>query len=88
MDKPISVGDLVVRVRSCCGVHVGTIRRIEGFSEPTECQCITCGSKNGVMVKAYFEGDATPSACPLPWLKRIPPLEELDDVRTEDEVTA
>ncbi len=89
MDKPIGVGDLTVRVRSCCGVYVGTVKRVEGFSNgAVKCVCDKCGRNNGEMVKAYFVGNELPSAAPLPYLKRIPPLSELEIERTEDEVTA
>lgn len=96
MDKPISVGDLVMVVRGHeCVLRLkgGIPWRVLGFSAQRN---------GGWHCPKCFEGDIAPEAAiaarlefhdkgngiPLSWLKRIPPLDELETVRTEDEVTA
>lgn len=75
MDKPISVGDMVVKVRTCCAgrtVNMGVPFQVTGFHTSHGC-CPTCG----------FSGDLTyaePNGIYIGWLQRIPPLGELEGV--------
>ena len=78
IERAIQVGDLTVRVRSCCGIYIGTVRRVEGFGVKYDTWCKGCGKRTERQVSAYFEGDEPPSASPIEYLKRIPPLSELE----------
>ena len=85
MDKPISVGDLVVVVRPCkaCGDTrwLGDTFRVSEFftsREPSLC----CGEESAGEVYACAEGED--EGMPLRELKRIPPLDELEGQRTEE----
>ena len=84
MDKPISVGDLVVVTGGCCEVaheQIGWIRTVReirgnGFT------CRHCKSSiqgQGVV----FDGTW---GRPMNWVKRIPPLSELEGQRTEEDL--
>lgn len=95
MDKPIQVGDLVRVVRDCdCHPEngYGVIFRVERIVGAFRWNCADNFKgphtfKNGEPL-AYgrtWKGDGHH---PLAWLRRIPPLSELETVRTEDEVTA
>ena len=92
MDKPISVGDLVVAVRDGgCGGHLGefyTVLEI-GNSSVADFSCQRCG---GIHLfpgtPALVDRGAGAGYLPLSWLKRIPPLEELDKLKREQEITA
>ena len=89
MDKPIRVGDLVQVVRSCCTGYLDaktpifTLAAIENFP-PAKCAWCGFSLPDG----AYGARKVGKCGFPIDWLKRIPPLEELETVRTEDEVTA
>jgi hypothetical protein len=91
MDKPISVGDLVQVVTPCCDMVRGWTFTVTVIQYRTwQTQCDGCGhkAKGYYAAKADSAGPHGEAGCPVPFLKRIPPLDELDDVRTEDEVTA
>jgi hypothetical protein len=84
MDKPISVGDLVMIVSGCCDHHSrGVPYKVERFGKG-RCVCVVCGKGEHYPKVAVGDGYSVP----VEHVKRIPPLEELDEVRTEDEVTA
>ncbi len=80
----IQVGDLVQVVHSCCGVFVGAIATVSGFAEPATHPCIDCGRVASGLVRAKFDRNTFPKACPVAWLKRIPPLEELEGTKTDE----
>jgi hypothetical protein len=48
-------------------------------------RCAKCGKGTRPYASAVLENDFR---YPLPWLKRIPPLSELDDVKNTEELTA
>jgi hypothetical protein len=86
VNKPISVGDLVVVVRGvrCCGAgldSLGIIFRVTRFL-PYSSRCKYCGQER--------EGVVADSAMPFYFydyrLKRIPPLGELEGERTEENI--
>lgn len=93
MDKPISVGDLVQVVRLCCVEHLcghSPIFRVEdvhgmairkGYGKCSACHAFLPKELYGSPIVGKW-------GLPLSWLKRIPPLSELETTRTEDEVTA
>ena len=82
----IKVGDLVVVVRwPCCGHYLGSVMRVEFFSQMSEdASCTQCGAKHGAKRCA---GDAK-NDFPVEWLKRIPPLEELEGEKREEKEPA
>ena len=86
MDKPISVGDLVqvVKPRVCCGdaSGLGKVFKVGGFH--TGSFCMACGIV--AVDVAEIAGDFR--SCEISRLKRIPPLEELDDLKRDEEITA
>jgi len=89
MREPIKIGDLVAIVDGCCeksrsralGVHATVLRF---YSNPGRL-CIFC---DGPTPALRAELDHEQWNAPVAWLKRIPPIEELDDVKHEEEVTA
>ena len=83
--QAISVGDLVQVVRwPCCGEFLGITYRVGRF-ENMVCDCKKCGAP---MPLTSFVLEATsPAWCvPREWLKRIPPLSELEGVKTEEDI--
>ena len=86
-DKPISVGDLVVVVRDCCGKYIGRTFIVEQMATG-EAECVFCRARFHNVTVA---GDASVASLRdngnlgiLTWLRRIPPLEELEGVKTEE----
>jgi hypothetical protein len=90
-DKPISVGDLVVLYKPCpgCGlaIDLGTVFRVVCISSSHGLGTNCCGAEKGAQILANNE-PVKHSGWPMSRLKRIPPLEELDEVRAADEVGA
>jgi hypothetical protein len=92
MDKPISVGDLVMVTAPFC-VHYGkvgyvfTVSAIEPARNYRGCEKCSPLITDG---RPLAEGDVGNGRgfYPLSLLKRIPPLEELDDVKKDEEITA
>lgn len=84
MSEPISVGDLVVIVRSCCGRLVGRIF-IVGEIEFQRTRCHKCGWSGGEMHGSLNQNWW---GVPLSWLRRIPPLSELEGEKRDEEITA
>ena len=95
MDKPISVGDLVQIVRADCD---GAIRNVLGNVYTVT--AIGAEARHCPWCKHHFTAAETattdrPSksgvynhAVPLAWLKRIPPIEELEGEKRDEEITA
>lgn len=86
-DKPISVGDLVqvVRGHSC---ELGEVGRVEALQTWRWWSCAHCGEGEYGSVFAAKVGtdpaDGVATGYPVSWLKRIPPLEELEGEHTEE----
>ena len=86
-DKPISVGDLVVVVRDCCGMRPGLIFTVNSFFQAKGRKCMYCGEKvmgtlvDGVEDQENYGGE-------ISWLKRIPPLSELEGEQRREEIEA
>lgn len=85
MSEPIKIGDLVAIVRSCCvGFRDGvSIFRVESM-RPTRTSSF-CSSCGGTLPNEAYASDAPqyPGA-PISWLKRIPPLEKLEGLESEE----
>lgn len=90
MSETIKVGDLVQIVRwSCCGAYLGAIFRVvevDSYGMPPRCR--QCGAD--IQHKTFaFEGSGIAFwAAPLSWLKRIPPLDELEGEKRREELHA
>ena len=90
MSERIAVGDLVQVVRwPCCGRYLGEIHGVFGFGTlDATYACNGCNAKRDVSPAARI-GDAKSSGLvPLEWLKRIPPLSELEGEKNKEELTA
>ena len=89
-DKPISVGDLVMVVRGhqCYAGYTFTIvRPNDGTFSGILCPvCDKYVWDSGP--QAYLKGKEAPGNLPIAWLKRIPPLDESEDVPTGEEIAA
>lgn len=88
MDKPISVGDWVqvVKPMPCCGHTTpmqGHIFQVSSFQLDIGYRCEYCGASTDGTSASGGERPVD-----VPRLKRIPPLEELDDVKRDEEITA
>ncbi len=87
MDKPISVGDLVMVIKptQCCGSgkHIGEIFTYLG-TDDLICRCPKCGHQ--VLERTANLSDGT--ACEFIRLKRIPPLSEFEDVKVHETIGA
>ena len=87
MDRPIQVGDLVQVVRwypcNCCG---GQISRVVSLLLDSPCNgCSVCGSDIPLQFYALATLDGFGEA-PIQWLKRIPPLSELEGAQTQEKL--
>lgn len=83
-DRPIQVGDLVAVVRACCTTPRVSIFRVgEIRVAPIAAGCHNCGYTKpaGTPLARVNDSDA---GYPLPWLKRIPPLDELEGTKTDE----
>jgi len=86
-ERPISVGDLVMVVRGheC---HKGEVYTVHGIEPATAIpwKCKRC--KEVVKVGEYTFVDVTGRSEGFPdsWLRRIPPLTELEGERTEEKL--
>lgn len=85
----IERGDLVMVVRghSCTLAELGgAVFTVAGFEEPHNggWRCVICGkhSAGPNEIGALFEG-YPPKAIPISWLRKIPPIEDLETRETE-----
>ena len=90
MSQEIKVGDLVQVMRTCCGVFSGYVFTVTEIFRPDGVRrCKKCGfTSEAQWLFARTGRRRNPKKVPLHWLKRIPPLEELDDVKHEEELHA
>lgn len=92
MSEPIQVGDLVMLVRGHPCVyessHYGVPYRVVEIIQPTGggWHCSRCGEYDmhwgELAARLWHTGDG--NGMPLSCLKRIPPLDELEGVKTEE----
>lgn len=79
-DRPIQVGDMVQVVRwPCCGMRLGAIRTVEKFRQVSSLKCCGCWAEHSGMFAYLDNGE-----CPAEWLKRLPPLSELESSKTDE----
>ncbi len=85
-DRAIQVGDLVQVVRwSCCGIEIGKVFQVASMHHhDNSWHCCTCRAP---VPAGMFALDAQ-NRCGaiLPWLKRIPPLSELEGTKTDEPI--
>lgn len=86
-EKPIAVGDLVQVVRGC-GCYGGIPFKVGKIDGPWKFYCAICKQKTTGML-AEKDGCVAGSLCvqPVSYLRRIPPLDELESVQTDEKVT-
>lgn len=88
MSEPIKAGDLVYCAKTCCEAqrvkHLGKIRRVLRV-EPGDTECQHCGAADTGL---HGFSATSKHGSPVWWLRRIPPIEELDDVKQDEEITA
>lgn len=95
MSEPIKVGDLVVAVRGCpgCGFRLGMHFQVSRIRTPRAeklggFMCQVCGWLKVAPDEPCAEGYDANGALPIAWLKRIPPLEELEGEKRREEIEA
>lgn len=87
----IKAGDLVQVVRCCCVAYVDMTATfvVTRLNRPSlRDHCGTCKTVLPDEPFAMATDNAGEGGIPVSWLKRIPPLGELDDVRHDEEITA
>lgn len=84
-DKPIAVGDLVQVVRTCCNEFLKGpwIFQVAEIASEPEAFCSQCSKDvpGGAQARG-LTGHRV--GVPLPWLRRIPPLSELEGQQTQE----
>lgn len=80
----MKAGDWVMQIHSCCPRYLGRIFRV-GAVETHSFRCAHCKPPAADRLVVYTPNVA---AAPVEWVKRIPPMEELDDVKLDEEITA
>jgi hypothetical protein len=90
MSEPIRAGDWVVVVRTCCDgtakESLGLMGPVQYIKNPIWIRCHYC-KKEATVNRARFNDGEWPVA-PLDWLKRIPPMSELEGEKRDEEITA
>jgi hypothetical protein len=88
MDKPISVGDLVMVIRGmlCCGggSHIGEMFVVRDIYQYAGGHCELCKAPQSSGLAAA--PDHTSGGQALFRLKRIPPLEELEGEKRDEKI--
>ena len=84
--RAIQVGDLVQQVKACCNRHpsLGCIATVNWIRYARTASPECCGAAT---VEGMHAG-AVPgcTGVPIEWLKRIPPLDELEGTRTDEQI--
>ena len=88
MSEPIKVGDMVTYRHVCCarftdGIWIFRVVSIHR-TRPMPCSCAGCDRliPDEMCAAESMEFHGTP----LSWLKRIPPLSELEGERTQEDI--
>ena len=82
MSEPIKAGDLVIQIHACCPIYLGRIF-VVGKVDRMFFRCNGCSQadKNRLIVfTAHIAG------APVEWVKRIPPLSELEGEKRVEEI--
>lgn len=83
----IDQGDLVQVIRwPCCGGALGAIFLVEIVRMADGCQCNYCGRFHFDVGRLAIAWGPS-KAAPVKWLKRYPPLAELERTETNQEIT-
>jgi hypothetical protein len=86
MSEPIKVGDLVMVLDHCCEQDtLGHITTVSSLFQSNG-RCITCNTAHYNTPAALLDG--TPHSFRVSWLKRIPPLAEMERDEIVREMTA
>ena len=86
-DRPITVGDLVVTVRSCCDRYMDGVYTFQVDSIVYREFTTVCEGCRQRLPKGNFARDTTSYyGAPVSWLKRIPPLDELEGTKTDEPI--
>ena len=90
MSEPIKVGDLVYVARDCCGAWVGWTFFVVQLHAPQLSLCPHCHYKNVHTLAENPSWDCPGQLCyaPVEWLRRIPPLSELESEQHKEEIEA
>lgn len=89
MSDRIEPGDLVVVLRNHCSDHnIGQVGYVVATGCDEEVDCVMCGQALRSTRWLRLEGMPKDEVWPVAYCKRIPPAEELDEVRREEELTA
>lgn len=87
MSEPIKAGDLVAVVRDCCGKYLG--EHFHAAPLPSgytgDAYCEAC---KATVSGPYWGLQGYKGGRPASWLKRIPPLDELEGEKHDEEITA
>lgn len=86
----IKVGDLVMVIGDCCGAKaLGKIFIVESIHHAHKYCCRHCSFSliNGELL-AFSTVNGRSGYWPLNWLRRIPPLSELEPAETKEELPA
>ena len=89
----MKVGDLVYVCRTCDCKNgagwLGTFGCVESVGVESRCTCSYCGKRwgNHVVVNVSLRAGAT-GVFPRSWLRRIPPIEELEQQQQTEEQPA
>lgn len=86
MSEPIKPGDLVRIVRSCCprfvqGPAIFELRSIVNLGVT---KCMFCDAI--IPEGAEGTGEFHRIGVPMPWLRKVPPLEELEGEKTQEDI--
>jgi hypothetical protein len=90
----IKVGDLVAVIRyPCCGAYLGVIMQVTRLTHTFEdYQCEKCRHWHGLNhIDSAIDDNkvrGTGRHFPLAWLRKIPPLAELNEVERKEETPA
>ena len=90
MIRSIQPGDLVYVYRDCCGSYVGKHFRVHTIEYVPRAMCGLCPAQNIIGYMAFPTGSECKSVrfwfVLVEWLRRVPPLEELEDKREQEPI--
>lgn len=86
----IAAGDMVMVVRDCCGRYLGQVFRVQEVHPESAWICGGCNGR-GVNPTAIHPNCPQPElgpVYPLPWLRKLPPLDEPEHEVRKEEIEA
>ena len=90
-DKPIGPGDFVYVARDCCGEWVGRYATVDsvGPFNLAVLRCDACRTHVAVGGDKFARLSGSEARnVPLPWLRKVPPDAQPEDVQREESVNA